>query len=94
MADGARAISCFWDILLHSIAPAHNKGKKRKRRAKRSVFCCNAVEVHPLKFWFCQTPRATRKPAKSATQRPRTKKVHFSDHVQVILIDRGNQTMM
>ncbi|RNF10656.1 uncharacterized protein Tco025E_06764 [Trypanosoma conorhini] len=94
MADNARAIAYFWDALLHAVAPAPNAAKQRRRRARKSVFCCSNSNDRPAKFWFCRPPQPPRKPPALAVQQQKRKRVHFSDDVEVILIDRRNQSIL
>ncbi|RNE96886.1 hypothetical protein TraAM80_09577 [Trypanosoma rangeli] len=97
MSADAQAIAYFWDTLLYTITPAQTTAKQRRRQARKSVFCCSNSDSRPANFWFCRSPQLNRKrkrkPEALTMQQRRKKKVHFSDEVEVILIDRRIQPM-
>ncbi|ESL10248.1 hypothetical protein TRSC58_02022 [Trypanosoma rangeli SC58] len=93
MSADAQAIAYFWDTLLYAVAPAPATSKQRRRRAQKSVFCCSNSDTQPANFWFCRSPQLKRKREALTMQQRKKKKVHFSDEVEVILIDRRIQSM-
>ncbi|KEG10734.1 hypothetical protein DQ04_03361060 [Trypanosoma grayi] len=97
MTNSTGAVSLFWGSLLQGVGPAESAKCRSKRvksrRLSRSIFsCATAVDTRTAKFWFCQNPKITPRVSKPVLRRQRTKKVHFSDEVRVVLIECANRS--
>ncbi|RHW70790.1 uncharacterized protein TEOVI_000604100 [Trypanosoma equiperdum] len=90
-----RPVAYFWDSVLQCVAPKSDKKtrtpKKCSEHKTKSIYRCTNAETLPSTFWFCNNSAAGQKAEKIAPQRQKAKRVHFSEKINVVLIQGINR---